>query len=73
MLVKYLDVHLWLVGVARDASCFRRLDLGKLSPEEAFQVQVKEEAAMVSENDLVEGIDASLVDEGKKSGGETKT
>ena len=50
--------------MAGDASCFWRLDLGELSPEEPFQVQVEEKSTMVGEDDLVEWVDAALVYEG---------
>ena len=61
-------VHFRLVGVARDSLCFGCLDLGELAPKEAFQVQVKEEAVMVGEDDLVEWINPELLYEWKNSG-----
>ena len=42
--------------------------MGELSPEEAFQVQVEEEAAMVGKDNLVEGVDAAILNEGDDSG-----
>ena len=68
MFVECLCIHFRLVGVAGDSSCFWRLYLGKHAPEKIFQVHVQEKAAMVGENDLVKGVDAVLLNEGKDSG-----
>ena len=68
MFLKCLDVHFRLVGMAGDSSGFRRLYLGELALQETFQVQVQEKAAMVGENHLVKGVDATLFDEGNNSG-----
>ena len=68
MFVECLHLHFRLVGVAEDSSCFRRLYSCELAPEETFQIQVQEKAAMVGENNLVKGIDAALLNEGKDFG-----
>ena len=54
--------------MAGDSSGSRRLYLGELAPKETFQVHVQEKAAMVGENDLVKGVNAALLNEGKISG-----
>ena len=61
-------IYFRVAGMAGEASDFGCLDLDELAPEETFQVEVQEEAAMVSEDDLVERVDSALLYEWENSG-----
>ena len=65
--MKSEDADLGFVGVARDASGFGRQDLGEFASQESLEVDVHEKATVVSEEDLVERVDAAFLDEREDS------